>query len=71
MQKDNFKHEIPTDANNVLAEVVSWGKDKILNLLLDNRGYLTSWDYNSQTNHLAERFISWCESRRVCPYDFR
>jgi hypothetical protein len=71
MDKDNLKHDTPTDANNVLAEVVSWGKDKIINLLLVNRGYLMSWDYNSQTKHLAERFITWCESRRVCPYDFR
>jgi len=71
MQTDSEKHNTPTDANNVLAEVVSWGKDKILNLLLDNRGYLMAWDYNSQTNYLAERFISWCESRRICPYDFR
>lgn len=71
MQNDDLKNNTPADANNVLAEVVSWGKNKILDLLLDNRGYLMSWDYNSQTNHLAERFISWCESRRVSPYDFR
>lgn len=71
MHTGSKKHETPTDANDVLTEVVSWGKDKILNLLLEKRGYLMSWDYNSQTHHLAERFISWCESRRVCPSEFR
>jgi hypothetical protein len=48
MHTGSKKHETPTDANDVLTEVVSWGKDKILNLLLEKRGYLMSWDYNSR-----------------------
>jgi len=70
MLTDYKKYETTT-YNNALSEVISWGKDKMLNLLLNNRGYLMDWDYNSQVNHLAERFISWCESRNVSPYDFR
>jgi hypothetical protein len=71
MQNDDFKHETPTDANNVLAEVVSWGKDKLLDLLLKNRYYLTNYDYNSSVENLAENFIHWCSSRGVDVYNFR
>jgi hypothetical protein len=71
MQTDYNKHKKPTDANNVLAEVVSWGKDKLLNLLLKNRYYLTNYDYNSSEETLAENFINWCESRSLNVYNFR
>lgn len=60
-----------TNANNILAEVASWGKDKLLGLLLKNRYYLTNDDYNSKVETLAEKLINWCDSHNANVRNFR
>jgi hypothetical protein len=75
MQMENKNAQITSETmpigNILLAEVVSWGKDKLLDLLLKNRYYLTDYDYNSSLENLAENFIHWCNSKSIDVYNFR
>lgn len=59
-----------TDGNPKLDDIALLGKDKLLDLLLYKRRYLTPWDYTSTSTELAESFIAWCNSNDLNPCVF-
>lgn len=57
--------------NDILTEVVSWGKQKLIHLIISNRYYLTDYDYNSSAEVLAENFIGWCKDKEIDVLKFK
>jgi hypothetical protein len=57
--------------NEILTEVTSWGKDKLMELIIKNRHYLTDYDYDSSAEVLAENFIGWCKYKEIDVLKFK